>query len=124
MSRTAAPLLMSAALLALSACQSAAPQRVATAPQPRGIEGAWSSVGGPVPYTATFSGGRFTSTESATGATLAAGTYTDRGPGQVNIIYTSTARNQRLAVNCNQVQMDRLSCASSNGSTFDLVRRG
>ena len=108
-------------LLALSACQSEDP-RAQLASQPRGIEGRWSSVGGPVAYNAIFQNGRFTSVERATNGLLASGTYSDLGPGQINIVYTSTTRNQQVAANCNQVQPNLLSCATSSGNRFDLSR--
>ncbi len=109
-------------LLALSACQSEMPRAQFDAAQPRGIDGRWSSVGGPVAYTATFQNGRFTSVEQATNGLLASGTYSNLGPGQINIVYTSTTRNQQVAANCNQVQPNILSCATSSGNRFDLSR--
>lgn len=120
MRRIAAPLFLGA--LALSACQADRISPVAQQVQPRGIEGRWASVGGPIAYTATFQGGRFTSVESATNGLLANGTYTSLGPGQVNILYTSTTRAQQVAANCNQVEANRLSCATSSGNRFDLSR--
>ena len=61
-----------AASLTLAACQTAPTQRASIAPvQPRGIEGTWNSVAGPIAYTATFQNGRVTSNEAATGAVLA-----------------------------------------------------
>ena len=91
-------------LLALSACQSEDP-RAQLASQPRGVEGRWSSVGGPVAYNAIFQNGRFTSVERATNGLLASGTYSNLGPGQINIVYTlddaKTSRSPQIA---NQVQ--------------------
>lgn len=115
--------LASAALL--GACQTD-DRRVEIAPQdqrPQGFEGSWASSGGPVAYDANFRGGRFTSTEGGTGAILAEGTYRTIGPGQVTIDYTSRLRGTRVAANCNQVEIDRLACASSNGSRFEFTRR-
>lgn len=109
-------------LLALSACQNENPRAQLASVQPRGIDGRWSSVGGPIAYTATFQNGRFTSVEQATNGLLATGTYSNIGPGQINIVYTSTTRNQQVAANCNQVQPNILSCATSSGSRFDLSR--
>lgn len=109
---------------ALGACTTSREADVApVAAQPRGIEGAWSSVGGTVAYNANFAAGRFTSTEANTGAILAEGTYRSLGPGQVTIDYTSRVRGTRIAANCNQVEPDRLACASSNGSRFEFTRR-
>lgn len=119
MRRIAASLCL--AVLGLSACQMERSAVIADA-APRGIDGRWSSVGGPVAYNATFQGGRFTSVESATNGLLASGTYTNLGPGQINIVYTSTTRNQQVSANCNQVEPNRLSCATSSGSRFDLSR--
>ena len=118
----AVPLL--AAGLALSACQTAAPPpQLAAAPRATGMEGTWSSVGGPVAYTATFAGGRFTSKEAATGAVLAEGNYTKLNPSQASIIYTSRSRNQQMSVNCNQMSADRLACVNADGSRFEFTRR-
>lgn len=111
------------AVLALSGCQMGGPERAELSPRPQGIEGRWMSAGGPVSYYAEFTGGRFRSIESATNAPLAEGTYSIKGPGQVYIEYQSKTRGSKVAANCNQTQPDRLSCASSNGNTFDLVRR-
>jgi len=108
-------------LMFLAACQSG--DRAELQPAgPRGIEGEWASVGGPVAYTATFRNGRFASVERRTNGVLASGAYTDLGPGQVNILYTSTTRNQQVAANCNQTAPNRLSCATSDGSRFELAR--
>ena len=118
-------ILLTAALL-LGACQTA-DQRVTTLPtetRPKGVEGSWASVGGAVAYDANFRGGRFTSTEAGTGAVLAEGTYSLLGPGQVTIDYTSKLRGTRVAANCNQVEVNRLACASSNGNRFEFTRRG
>ena len=114
------------AILALGACQSQGNRaNLAPAPtRPQGIEGSWASIGGPVAYTANFSGGNFTSREAGTGALLASGTYQSIGQGQVTIDYTSKLRGTRVAANCNQVQIDRLACASSNGSRFEFNRLG
>ncbi|RIY00905.1 hypothetical protein D3218_10910 [Aureimonas flava] len=115
---------LAAALLALSACQSMAPPpQMAAAPRATGLEGEWSSVGGPVAYTATFAGGRFTSREAATGAVLAEGNYTKMGASQASIIYRSRSRNQQMSVNCNQMAADRLACVDANGSRFEFSRR-
>lgn len=121
----ALPLLLAVAALTLSACQ-IEPQRqasIAAAPaRPTGIDGTWASTSGPVAYTATFQGGRFTSRERATGATLAEGNYTRTGPAQVSIIYRSLARDQQLSVNCNQMAADRLACVDANGTRFEFNR--
>ncbi|MEX6508590.1 hypothetical protein [Jiella sp. M17.18] len=109
-------------LTLFAACQSEGPRASIEPARPRGIEGRWSSVGGPVAYTATFENGRFASIESGTNGLLASGTYTSLGPGQVNILYTSKTRNEQVAANCNQVAPNRLSCATSNGSRFELSR--
>lgn len=110
--------------LALAACQTAPNDRAAIAvAQPRGIEGTWSSAAGPVAYTATFQGGRFTSNEAATGAVLANGNYTQPGQNQVAIDYTSVARNQQVAVNCSRMAENRLSCVNAGGTRFDLLRQ-
>ena len=110
------------ALVALSACQSENRPMTVAAAQPRGIEGRWSSVGGPIAYNAIFQNGRFTSVERATNGLLASGSYSRIGPGQVSVVYTSTTRNQQVAANCNQVQPNLLSCATSSGNRFDLSR--
>lgn len=119
----ALPLLAVATIL--SACQTAAPpQRMAAvAPRPSGLEGQWSSVGGPVAYTATFASGRFTSREAATGAVLAEGNYTKMSPSQASIIYTSRSRNQQVSVNCNQMSADRLACVNADGNRFEFTRK-
>lgn len=109
---------------ALGACTTSRQADVVPVAQaPRGIEGSWASAGGTVAYNANFTAGRFTSTEANTGAILAEGTYRLLGPGQVTIDYTSRVRGTRIAANCNQVQPDRLACASSNGSRFEFTRR-
>ncbi|MCB8839567.1 hypothetical protein [Aurantimonas sp. VKM B-3413] len=118
--RRIAALLLPLALFA--ACQSGGPRASLEPVRPRGIEGAWSSVGGPVAYRATFNNGRFASIETATNGLLASGTYTDLGPGQVNILYTSETTKQQVAANCNQVEPNRLSCATSSGNRFELSR--
>ncbi|KAB0678761.1 hypothetical protein [Aureimonas leprariae] len=107
----------------LGACTTSRQAEVVPVEQPRGIDGSWSSVGGAVAYNANFSAGRFTSTEANTGAILAEGTYRNLGPGQVTIDYTSRVRGTRVAANCNQVEPNRLACASSNGSRFEFSRR-
>lgn len=124
--RRIVPFAVMSVTLFLSACQSDAnrPSDLVVAPQrTQGIEGSWSSVGGTVAYNANFAGGRFTSTEAGTGAVLAQGSYQSLGPGQVTIDYTSKLRGTRVAANCNQVQPDRLACASSNGNRFEFTRR-
>ncbi|WP_062016850.1 hypothetical protein [Aureimonas sp. AU4] len=113
---------LSALALLLAGCQSAPTARVAVAPKPAGFEGSWRSVGGPVAYTATFAGGRFTSRESATGAVLAEGNYTKTGTAQAAIIYRSAARGEQTSVNCNQMSADRLACVNSAGARFELSR--
>lgn len=109
----------------LSACQTEGRRAdIASANRgPQGFEGSWASVGGPVAYTANFRAGRFTSTEAGTGALLAEGSYRTLGPGQVTIEYTSKLRGTKVAANCNQVEVDRLACASSNGTRFEFTRR-
>ncbi len=106
--------------LALGACQSS--ERASVPAQPRGVEGRWSAIGGPVAYTATFNAGRFASVEQGTGGVLATGTYSDLGPGQINILYTSRTTNQQQSANCNLVQPNRLACASSSGTRFEFAR--
>jgi hypothetical protein len=111
--------------LSLGACQTEG-RRADLAPaaqaKPRGIDGRWNSIGGPIAYNANFNGGRFSSVEANTGAVLAEGSYINLGPGQVSIDYTSKARGQRVAANCNQVEPNRLACASSNGNRFEFTR--
>jgi len=110
--------------LALAGCQmQQQPQAIALAQPPAGIEGNWSSIGGPVAYTATFAGGRFTSRETGTGATLADGNYTKTNPTQASIIYRSKSRNEQVSVTCNQMAVDRLACVNSAGSRFEFSRR-
>jgi hypothetical protein len=119
--RATAAILLAAAL---AGCSTAGSERVAVQPAaPRGIEGSWSSVGGAVAYSANFANGRYTATEGGTGAILAEGTYRSLGPGQITMEYTSRVRGTRIAANCNQVEPDRLACATSNGSRSELVRR-
>ncbi|MBO0902877.1 hypothetical protein [Jiella sonneratiae] len=108
------------AALALGACQSS--ERAAVAPKPRGIEGRWNALGGPVAYSATFNNGHFASVEQGTGGVLATGTYSNLGPGQINILYTSRTTNQQQSANCNLVQPDRLACAASSGTRFEFGR--
>ncbi|SMD02776.1 hypothetical protein SAMN06297251_11945 [Fulvimarina manganoxydans] len=105
----------------LAACVSE-PRQEALPPQPQGIEGRWASVGGPIAYTVSLQNGRFQSTETGTGGVLASGTYSNLGPGQINIVYRSTTNNNEVAANCNQVQTNRLACATSTGSRFELTR--
>ncbi|MCK5931517.1 MAG: hypothetical protein KAG89_05040 [Fulvimarina manganoxydans] len=105
----------------LAACVSE-PRQAALPPQPQGIEGRWASVGGPIAYTVSLQNGRFQSTETGTGGVLASGTYSNLGPGQINIVYRSTTNNNEVAANCNQVQTNRLACATSTGSRFELSR--
>jgi hypothetical protein len=118
-------LLLSLAALSLGACQMEG-RRADLVPvqqaQPRGIDGRWNSIGGPIAYNANFTGGRFTSVEANTGAVLAEGSFVNLGPGQVSIDYTSRARGQRVAANCNQIEPNRLACASSNGNRFEFTR--
>lgn len=117
-------LALSAALFStvlVSACQLGGTESLP--PQaPQGIDGRWSSVGGPVNYTASFKGGRFVSTEQGTGAVLAQGTYSDLGPGQISILYSPTTRDTQVAANCNQTAPNTLSCATSTGNRFELRR--
>ncbi|RYD30308.1 MAG: hypothetical protein EOP57_00175 [Sphingomonadales bacterium] len=118
-------LALATAALLLVACQTA-DNRVTSLPtdtRPKGVDGSWASVGGSVAYDANFRAGRFTSTEAGTGAVLAEGTYKLLGPGQVTIDYTSKLRGTRVAANCNQVEVNRLACASSNGNRFEFTRR-
>jgi hypothetical protein len=127
MNRTLPHLSLALAGLILSGCLSPADRspggRAEIAPRPQGIEGNWGSVGGPVAYTASFQSGTFRSTEDATGAPLASGTYRNAGPGQVAINFRSATSGQETAVNCNQMSADRLSCVNSGGTRFDLTRR-
>ncbi|MCQ8783269.1 hypothetical protein [Mangrovibrevibacter kandeliae] len=123
MRRPTAVALAVLAAATLGACQTETRTTTVVAAAPKGVEGVWSSVGGPVAYTATFTGGRFVSMETATRAPLAEGTYVLNGPHQATINYRRPSTNEQIAVNCNQVQPDRLSCASSNGTRFDLARR-
>jgi len=116
------PLLLGALAALLAGCQSAPNAGIASAPQRVGFEGSWRSVGGPVAYTATFAGGRFTSRETATGAVLAEGNYTNSGPAQTTIIYRSAARGEQTSVNCSQMAADRLACVNSAGARFELSR--
>ncbi len=121
--RPPALVLVLAATAALAACQTGPQRQAALVPaQPTGIEGTWASVSGPVAYTATFAGGRFTSRERATGAALAEGNYTKTSSNQVSIIYRSLARNQQLSVNCNQMAANRLACVDTNGTRFEFNR--
>ncbi|WAJ30545.1 hypothetical protein [Antarcticirhabdus aurantiaca] len=123
MRRVLASLLLPVLFAGLSGCQTAPQEEVAVVqPRPQGIDGRWTSIGGPVPYTATFQGGRFTTTENATSALLAEGSYTSLGPGQVTITYTSRRTNQRVAANCNQTGPNTLACATSANSRFELSR--
>lgn len=108
------------AVMALGACQSS--ERVSVAPQPQGVEGRWNALGGPIAYSATFNNGRFASVEQGTGGVLATGTYSNLGPGQINILYTSRTTNQQQSANCNLVQPNRLACAASNGTRFEFGR--
>lgn len=96
--------------------------RASLAPAPTGVEGRWGSVGGPVAYTATFQGGSFTSTENATGAALANGSYRDLGQGRVSINFRSATTGQETAVNCNQTAASRMACVNSGGTRFELAR--
>ncbi|SKA12251.1 hypothetical protein [Consotaella salsifontis] len=108
-------------LVAVAGCETTVvQQRAVVAPRPQGVEGRWAATAGPVPYTANFAGGRFSSVEDRTGAVLAEGTYSVAGPGQVRIDY-NRPNGEKLAANCNQ-SGDRMACASSTGATFDLVR--
>jgi len=115
-------LLLGALAVSLAGCQSAPSARIAAVPTPVGFAGNWRSVGGPVAYTATFANGRFTSRETATGAVLAEGNYTNTGPAQTTIIYRSAARGEQTSVNCSQMSADRLACVNSAGARFELSR--
>ncbi|MCE7028527.1 hypothetical protein [Jiella avicenniae] len=106
--------------LALGACTTS--ERASVAPKPQGVEGRWNAIGGPVAYAATFNNGRFASVEQGTGGVLATGTYSNLGPGQINILYTSRTTNQQQSANCNLVQANRLACASSTGTRFEFAR--
>lgn len=119
-------LCLSLLALTLAACQSQ--QQASLAPSlppqqqmPLGVEGNWRNVGGPVPYTARFQNGRFTSAESATNGLLAEGSYTTTGPGQIQITYRSLQRNQQLAANCNHAA-GQMTCTAADGSSFSLAR--
>ncbi|MBP0614126.1 hypothetical protein [Jiella mangrovi] len=113
-------ILVTMVALALGACQSS--ERAVVAPQPQGVEGRWNALGGPIAYTATFNNGRFASVEQGTGGVLATGTYSNLGPGQINILYTSRTKNVQQSANCNLVQQNRLACAASNGTRFEFAR--
>lgn len=104
----------------LGACTTS--ERASVAPQPQGVEGRWNALGGPVAYSATFNNGRFASVEQGTGGVLATGTYSQLGPGQINILYTSRTTNQQQTANCNLVQSNRLACAASSGTRFEFTR--
>jgi hypothetical protein len=97
-------------------------ERAELAPRQTGVEGRWNAVGGPVAYTASFQGGSFSSTENATGASLAQGTYRDLGSGQITIASRSATSGQESNVNCSQMSADRLSCVTSGGTRFELAR--
>ncbi|ORE98502.1 hypothetical protein [Aurantimonas sp. 22II-16-19i] len=104
----------------LGACTTS--ERASVAPQPQGVDGRWNALGGPVAYSATFNNGRFASVEQGTGGVLATGTYSQLGPGQINILYTSRTTNQQQSANCNLVQTNRLACAASSGTRFEFTR--
>jgi hypothetical protein len=97
--------------------------RAQIAPRPTGVDGQWASVGGPLAYTASFRGGAFSSTETATGASLAQGTYRNLGQGQIAISSRSATSGQESSVNCNQMSADRLACVTSGGNRFELTRQ-
>lgn len=97
--------------------------RAEIAPRTTGVDGNWSSVGGPVAYTASFQGGTFTSTETGTGAPLARGTYRNLGQGSITITSRSNTSGQESAVNCNQMSPNLMSCVTSGGTRFDLTRQ-
>ncbi|MDY8107874.1 hypothetical protein U0C82_01760 [Fulvimarina sp. 2208YS6-2-32] len=105
----------------LAACQTGGQEDLPPA-APQGVDGRWTSVGGPVSYSANFTNGQFRSVEQATGAVLAQGTYSNLGPGQISIVYRPTTRNEEVAANCNQVEANKLACATSTGNRFELLR--
>lgn len=124
MRRLALPLCLAA--LALSACQNQrvaeiAPVRQAAPQMPRGPEGRWSSVGGPIAYTAMFQNGRFSSAETSTNGLLAEGSYVPLAQGQIRINYRSVKRGTQLAANCNYAG-GQMTCTSADGSSFSLAR--
>jgi hypothetical protein len=111
--------------LTLAGCMSpmGGADRADIAPRQTGVEGRWAAVGGPVAYTASFSGGSFSSVEDGTGAPLATGSYRNVGPGQITIASRSNTSGQESAINCSQMSADRMSCVTSGGNRFDLTRR-
>ena len=82
----------------LGACTTS--ERASVAPQPQGVEGRGNALGGPVAYSATFNNGRFASVEQGTGGVLATGTYSQLGPGQINILYTSKPTLRAICISC------------------------
>ncbi|MFD2236214.1 hypothetical protein [Aureimonas populi] len=125
MNRHVPTLAILTAVLALGACVSPSDRltRAEIAPRQTGIEGRWAAVGGPVAYTATFSGGSFSSTEDATGAPLATGNYRNVGPSQITINSRSNTSGQESAINCSQMAADRMACVTAGGTRFELTRR-
>lgn len=107
--------------VALAACRTEERDVVSVAPRPAGIEGRWADTTGIA--ISSLTGGKFTTTDTKTGAVLANGSYRTLGPGQVAIEYTRRGKGERIAVNCNQTAADRLSCVNSGGTRFELTRR-
>jgi hypothetical protein len=105
-----------ASLAALAACQTAGP----TGPAPTGVEGQWMSSDGVA--VSTFSGGQFTTTATDTGNKLAEGTYVVSG-ATVQITGTSVIRQTPVSFSCLMAGGKQLSCTSSSGQAFTLVRR-
>ncbi len=110
------------AVAGLTACVSSPPPRqIASAPQPRGVEGAWVDPNGIV---STFQGGTFNTRASDSNALLASGTYVTLSPTLVEINMTSLVRKTQSRVNCSLVSQSQLNCTQDSGAQFSLSRRG
>ena len=104
----------------LAACVSE-PRQAALPPQPQGIEGRWASVG-EIKYNISLQNGQFNSYETATGALLARGTYSNIGPGQITIVFTSLTTSNQVAANCNQTGINMLTCTTSANQRLQFSR--
>jgi len=108
------------AVLALAACETSGPQRMANVGPQTGVEGSWLDQQGVA--VSRFNGGRFETVATDTGNRLAEGTYTYRDRQNVEISMRSLIRQTTSSVNCALVSPSQLNCTNSNGQQFTLTR--
>ncbi|KAA0972389.1 hypothetical protein FPY71_04650 [Aureimonas fodinaquatilis] len=109
------------ASLSLAACVGPSPDRANIAPAQTGFDGRWGDTSGVA--VSTLNGGSFTSTATDTGSLLAQGSYRNLSPTRIAIEYTRLSNSEKIAVNCDQVAANRLTCVNSGGTRFELTRR-